>query len=99
MAVALAIVDVLALIFVVAPLRASQQARAHTADLTAQLTRSTVDPALILPTRDPRKPWGTRTPAADDHALADPHGDTRTGGACDADADQRASARPCAGRP
>ena len=54
--------DVLALIFVVAPLRASQQARANIADLTAQLTRSTVDPALILPTRDPRKPWGTRTP-------------------------------------
>ena len=61
-AVALAIVDVLALNFVVAPLRASQQARAHTADLTAQLTRSTVEQALILPTRDPRKPWGTRTP-------------------------------------
>ena len=60
--VALAIVDVLALSFVVAPLRASQQARAHTAELTAQLTRSTVAQALILPTRDPRKPWVTRTP-------------------------------------
>jgi hypothetical protein len=61
-AVALLIVDVLALIFVAVPLRASQQTRAHTAELTAQLARSTADPALILPTRDPRKPWVTRTP-------------------------------------
>ena len=61
-AVALAIADLLALIFVVAPLRSSQQARADTADLTAQLTRSTVEQALILPTHDPRKPWVTRTP-------------------------------------
>ena len=57
-----AIVDVLALIFVVAPLRASQQACANSADLTAQLTQSTVEQSLILPTRDPRKPWATRTP-------------------------------------
>jgi hypothetical protein len=61
-AVALAIVDALTLNFVFAPLRASQQTRAHTADLTAQLTRSTLDSALTLPTRDPRKPWVTRTP-------------------------------------
>jgi hypothetical protein len=61
-AVALAIADVLALILVVAPLRVSQHARANTADLTAQLTRSTVDQSLILPTRDPRKPLVTRTP-------------------------------------
>jgi hypothetical protein len=61
-AVALLVVDVLVLIFVVAPLRTSQQARADTADRTAQLTGPTVNQALILPTRDPRKPWVTRTP-------------------------------------
>jgi hypothetical protein len=59
---ALALADVLALTFLVAPLRASQQARANTADRTAQRTRSTLDQALILPTHDPRKPWVTRTP-------------------------------------
>jgi hypothetical protein len=59
---ALLIVDVLALIFMVAPLRALQQARADTASLAARPPRTTMDQALILPTHDPRKPWGTRTP-------------------------------------
>ncbi len=59
---AILVLDVLALTYAVVPLAALQQKRAGPTAISARLTQSPVDQALILPTHDPRKPWVTRTP-------------------------------------
>jgi hypothetical protein len=59
---AILVVDVLALTCVVVPLAASQQKHAEPPAFSPRLTNSPAEQALILPTRDPRKPWVTRTP-------------------------------------
>ena len=61
---AILVVDVLALTYVVVPLTAAQQKRTETPALSARLTRSAMDQALILPTHDPQKSRPTRTPTS-----------------------------------
>jgi hypothetical protein len=58
----LLIVDMLALTCMLGPLAASRQKHVEPPVFSPRLTNSPAEQALILPTRDPRKPWVTRTP-------------------------------------
>jgi hypothetical protein len=61
MALGILALDVLALTVLIIPLQASQQRRATSPSPIAPLSGNTVEQALILPTRDARTPWPTKT--------------------------------------
>ena len=61
-AIAILMVDVLMLAVLVVPLRASQRVVANTRERYVRPTQTIKNQVLMLPTRDPSKPWPTRTP-------------------------------------
>ena len=60
--VGMVIIDVLVLTVVVLPLLPAEAAPAITPVLSIRLTQTAVVQALILPTRDPNRPWPLRAP-------------------------------------